>query len=42
VVLDQGRIIETGRHDDLLLRRGAYAALWRVQTGVIPDEVLQP
>jgi ATP-binding cassette subfamily B protein len=42
VVLDQGRIIETGRHDDLLLRRGAYAALWRVQTGVIPGDVLQP
>ncbi len=33
VVLDQGRIVETGTHAELLARGGAYAALWSVQTG---------
>jgi ATP-binding cassette subfamily B protein len=42
VVLDHGRIIESGRHDALLEQGGAYAALWRVQTGIAPGEVLQP
>jgi ATP-binding cassette, subfamily B, multidrug efflux pump len=33
IVLDRGRIIEEGTHDDLLARGGAYAALWRRQSG---------
>jgi ATP-binding cassette subfamily B multidrug efflux pump len=33
VVLDRGRIIEEGTHDDLLARGGAYAGLWRRQSG---------
>ena len=32
-VLDRGRIIEAGTHDELLTLGGQYAALWRVQTG---------
>ncbi|WP_408896061.1 ABC transporter ATP-binding protein [Nocardioides sp. R1-1] len=32
-VLDGGRIAEAGTHDELVARDGAYAALWRVQTG---------
>ena len=32
-VLQDGRIVESGHHDDLLAREGQYAALWRLQTG---------
>ena len=32
-VLDQGRVIEAGRHEQPLAAAGAYAALWQVQTG---------
>ena len=35
VVMQEGRIVETGRHDDLLQRGQAYAELWRVQAGLI-------
>jgi ATP-binding cassette, subfamily B, multidrug efflux pump len=33
VIMDQGRIIEEGRHDDLLRRGGLYADLWARQSG---------
>lgn len=32
-VLDEGRLSEQGRHEDLLENDGIYASLWRVQTG---------
>ena len=32
-VLDAGRIVESGTHDQLLSNGGTYAALWRLQTG---------
>jgi ATP-binding cassette subfamily B protein len=32
-VLEAGRIVESGNHDELLARNGAYASLWRLQTG---------
>ncbi|GAA4802127.1 ABC transporter ATP-binding protein [Nocardioides caeni] len=32
-VLDAGRVIEAGTHDELVAQRGSYAALWAVQTG---------
>ena len=33
-VLEQGRVTETGSHDELLAGDGLYASLWRVQAGV--------
>ena len=40
VVMDQGRIVEDGTHEQLLHQAGAYADLWRVQAGLRSDEVL--
>ncbi len=36
-VLEYGKIIEQGTHEQLLDRQGIYANLWRVQTGEIVD-----
>ena len=32
-VLQDGQLLESGHHNDLLLHDGLYASLWRVQTG---------
>jgi ATP-binding cassette subfamily B multidrug efflux pump len=37
VVLDRGRIVEQGSHDELLRAGGHYAALWRRQSGGFLD-----
>jgi ATP-binding cassette subfamily B protein len=34
-VLEAGRIVESGTHDELVGDRGMYAALWRIQTGEV-------
>jgi len=39
VVLNHGRIVETGSHADLLALGGVYARLWRRQSGGFEDVV---
>jgi ATP-binding cassette subfamily B multidrug efflux pump len=40
VVLDEGRIVETGSHAELLALGGHYADLWKRQSGgFLADEV---
>ena len=35
-VMEAGRVIESGTHEELVEQGGLYAALWRVQTGESP------
>jgi ABC-type multidrug transport system fused ATPase/permease subunit len=39
VVVDRGRIVETGTHDELLARGGAYARLYELQLEEEPSEI---
>ena len=44
LVVEDGRIVERGTHDELLARDGLYANLWRVQAGEIgklPDDFIE-
>jgi ATP-binding cassette subfamily B protein len=33
-VVEKGKIVEQGNHEDLVAKQGIYESLWRVQTGV--------
>ncbi|HEY9640351.1 MAG TPA: ATP-binding cassette domain-containing protein, partial [Coleofasciculaceae cyanobacterium] len=33
-VMEQGKLVEQGKHEDLLAKQGIYTNLWRVQMGV--------
>ncbi|MDN3525873.1 ABC transporter ATP-binding protein [Halomonas sabkhae] len=37
-VVEAGRVVERGRHDELLAKDGRYATQWRVQTGELSGE----
>jgi len=41
IVLEHGRIVETGRHDALLARGGRYAELWALQAREELEETVQ-
>jgi ATP-binding cassette subfamily B protein len=41
-VLERGRIVERGRHAELLEEKGLYYAMWRQQAGERRDEALPP
>ena len=44
LVFDQGKIVEDGSHEELLLKNGHYARLWNMQAGgFLPDtDEVQP
>jgi ABC-type multidrug transport system fused ATPase/permease subunit len=39
VVLERGRIVESGTHDELMARGGAYAKLYELQLQDEPTEI---
>jgi subfamily B ATP-binding cassette protein MsbA len=39
VVIERGRIVESGKHDELLARGGAYAKLYELQLQEEPSEI---
>jgi len=41
-VLERGRVVESGRHEDLLAKKGLYNAMWRQQVGEGSASVLDP
>lgn len=36
-MMEKGRIVESGAHEELLMRDGKYAAMWKIQAGLYAD-----
>ena len=36
-MMEKGRIVESGTHEELLAENGKYAAMWRIQAGLYAD-----
>lgn len=36
-MMEKGRIVESGTHEELLMRDGKYAAMWKIQAGLYAD-----
>lgn len=36
-MMEDGRIVETGTHEELLMQNGKYAAMWKIQAGLYAD-----
>lgn len=36
-MMENGRIVETGTHEELLMQDGKYAAMWKIQAGLYAD-----
>jgi len=34
IVIDKGKIVESGKHENLLVQNKIYADLWNVQVGI--------
>ena len=34
IVIDKGKLVESGKHENLLVQNGTYADLWNVQVGI--------
>ena len=41
IVLDQGKVVEVGNHQELLDRKGAYARLYAINYGLAPNGIEQ-
>jgi hypothetical protein len=35
--MENGKVVETGTHDELIERRGPYREMWTSQVGVLPQ-----
>ena len=39
IVLDKGKVVEEGKHEELLLKKGKYYELWNFQQGIQQEKV---